>query len=428
VKTDIERIRWIGNQRTRNHLIKSLLEQPHVTNKDDVRTIGQLIPYQSEIQRTLLASGLFKKVVVNSQAYGETEHEAAYGDKSEILVEVEEKNLFTGQVGVSTDVNRSCQGETKLEFSVNNFLGNGEKVSLEGNSDAFNRSNESTPFANVIPDAWKLSYKKPIISTREKQHAVSSLELNVEDKVSEYGWLLSKERGSSVGFALGLTPWQHGRFTHSLLGQMVVRSLSGQPGQAVPLDLRKAFKDSQKTSLTYHADINHLQDGESGTPVEGYRVHANTELACFGLGSSEFIKISGGLQKYLSFGNLTTQLTSRFGYIAGKPEVQDKLYLGGPLDIRGYKINEACPKTGGLLQAALGLHAYYPIGKGLNIHAFGNAGAVGNTPHGLAGNIKHSAGVGLCFPLPILPGAVIQLNYVVKPDPKLQFGIGLETL
>ena len=49
----------------------------------------------------------------------------------------------------------------------------------------------------------------------------------------------------------------------------------------------------------------------------------------------------------------------RAGVVQGKPDIQDKLYLGGPMDIRGYEQNTAGPKSGGTRLVGAGAHLYY---------------------------------------------------------------------
>merc|ERR1711879_360997 len=251
-----------------------------------------------------------------------------------------------------------------------------------------------------------------------------------QNKLSELPWLQAKEQGTGVSLNLGLSPWDEGHYTHSLSFDGTWRKLKGLPGEPISMAIRKCFGDSQKSSVSYNSCQSNLDfsDGNS-IPVDGWRLGTSTEFAGLS-GTSQFLKFMGNFQNYSSFGKLTSCLTCRAGFIYGSPDIQDKLYLGGPLDIRGYKFNEASPKTGGSKLFALGTHMYYPLSKqGINLHAFANAGATVDNLSDVQKSVKHSYGLGIAMGLgQAMGGARLEANYVIHPQPKVELGVGFSTL
>merc|ERR1711988_1475680 len=130
---------------------------------------------------------------------------------------------------------------------------------------------------------------------------------------------------------------------------------------------------------------------------------------------------------------VTACLSSRIGHMIGKNiELQEKFFVGGPLDLRGWSLNEAGEKTGGTSLLACGLHAYYPLGSNLNLHSFFTAGSAFDKDVFKQGNFKnalnYSCGAGLSVPLTKIMGQNISAegNYIrnLTGDQKQGFQFG----
>merc|ERR1711981_576278 len=87
---DLKRTRWTGNTRTRNSHLHKLINQAHLPKVSEVQDVGKLIQYKMQLKNALMASGLFKKVSIQSQAYAENFEQAANGDQVELLISVVE--------------------------------------------------------------------------------------------------------------------------------------------------------------------------------------------------------------------------------------------------------------------------------------------------------------------------------------------------
>ncbi|KAI8967612.1 surface antigen-domain-containing protein [Mycotypha africana] len=133
------------------------------------------------------------------------------------------------------------------------------------------------------------------------------------------------------------------------------------------------------------------------------------------------------------------------------PTVSDKFYLGGPLSVRGFKTGGIGERDG---NDAVGGEGYWAAGVSvissvlgleqlpIKAHAFANAGSIvthtrgvplEDTVKALAETPRASVGFGLIFHHDI---ARIEANYCIPlrytstdlPEPKLQFGFGLNFL
>jgi len=138
-------------------------------------------------------------------------------------------------------------------------------------------------------------------------------------------------------------------------------------------------------------------------------------------------------QSYGKLKQLNLMATCRAGYMAGSNiELQDKFYLGGPLDIKGFDLNRASPASGGNGMVAVGAHVFYPMpfvgSEKVNLHGFLTTGSVFSNPKQIEANVKTSAGLGL--QVNIMPEINLDLHYARRADGqgKVGFGIGFATL
>merc|ERR1712080_423365 len=150
-------------------------------------------------------------------------------------------------------------------------------------------------------------------------------------------------------------------------------------------------------------------------------------------GTSQFLKWNLQRTHYKTFENLILSLVLKCGHVVGPNiELQDRLYLGGPMDLRGYDFNEASPKEGCNKCLGLGLHAYLPLTQGFDIHTFATAGAAFDEFDKAKKNIKTSIGAGISYDLSNMGiNAAIEINNIYKVEEnknRIQMGIGFGTL
>ena len=156
-----------------------------------------------------------------------------------------------------------------------------------------------------MPDTYAATFTKPIISTKDKQHPVSNIVFQVEDKTNDLAWLEARERGRSAGISLGLTSYLEGKYNHALGFDLAWRHLVGNRGASVPMSVREHFGHTQKCSFKYKGGLSELVFSDDNTiPVGGFKVSGEVEAAGFS-GTSEFRKLSFNAQRYESYGLLT---------------------------------------------------------------------------------------------------------------------------
>ena len=159
-----------------------------------------------------------------------------------------------------------------------------------------------------MPDTYNLTFSKPIISTKTKQHPFSNITCSIEDKTNNLPWLEARERGRSSGINLGLTSLLEGKYNHSLGFELAWRHLVGNRGASVPLSVRECFGHTQKCSFKYNGNFSDLKFSEENTiPSGGYKLNGEVEAAGLS-GTSEFNKISFNAQQYASVGRLTARV------------------------------------------------------------------------------------------------------------------------
>lgn len=242
---------------------------------------------------------------------------------------------------------------------------------------------------------------------------LSSIDLAIQDQVNELPWLTCKDRNRALNLNLGLSGNQ--KFNHSLGYTFLWRHLKSNADERdnLKFSVRRKLGHSLKQSVTYNCTYSTLKNVQNSIPTQGYELNPSLEFAGFS-GSSKFLKFNFGSKMVKSLGKLTLHCNTKLGCLAGSNiDLQDKFYLGGPLDLRGFDQNTANVTTGGNNIAGIGLHAYYPIHgvlNGLNLHTFLTTGACFNKLHEIGDNLKTSVGAGLSL------GIMEKLKLEYRPE------------
>ncbi|KAL7276724.1 hypothetical protein RUND412_000261 [Rhizina undulata] len=263
--------------------------------------------------------------------------------------------------------------------------------------------------------------------------------------------------------------WSDRYGLHELTYNGVWRQITGL-GEKASLSVRNESGDSVKSSITH--TITHDKRDDPLLPSRGYLLKSITELAGAGPlgGDVGFLKSQLEAQTAVPLGRgITFSVGLRGGLLypipigfgdslqPAKPSrINDRFFLGGPTDVRGFKECGLGPRdgedaVGGDMFLAGGASLYFPLPnlgpeKPFRLQAFVNGGRVvgaqgtdtnEGVKNGLRDLVKElpsvAAGVGLVY---LHEVARLELNFclpVVKRDEEaarkgLQFGVGISFL
>ncbi|KAI6241475.1 Omp85 domain-containing protein [Aphelenchoides fujianensis] len=292
-------------------------------------------------------------------------------------------------------------------------------VTNTGNADGSLTASKQSIFGSA--EAADISYSKALRGGHN---------FNINVMKPWLGWQRYQFAGANIRRTADLLTWNSTNLTENALS--VSHSWTGETGVL-----------SQHT-LTYDKRDRPI------LPETGYVARWLTEIAPF-IGDAKFFRSDVLLQgaAKLPFGfffnaSLQTQMMQNIG--DRTLHILDRLYLGGPLDVRGFKLNSIGPRMedcalGGAFTLATTAHLFYPLyPKNMFFaHAFATSGSVvsvrsRNWLGDAMDTLRVSAGVGLTA---ILHDSIrFELNYVVplafvpgdQCEPGLYFGAGARFL
>ena len=136
--------------------------------------------------------------------------------------------------------------------------------------------------------------------------------------------------------------------------------------EGASLLMRDEAGHSLKNSIR-HRWMHDRRDHPS-VPTEGWKVGTVTEIAGLFGGDAKFRKCVADAQLHLPAGmsGVSLALTGRAGVVSGTPGVLDRLFLGGPNDLRGFDYRGVGPRES---NTALGGQAFYTLGAWASIPA-----------------------------------------------------------
>lgn len=216
--------------------------------------------------------------------------------------------------------------------------------------------------------------------------------------------------------------------------------------------IREQSGHSLKSSI-FHTMTLDRRDGPL-LPNLGYLVRLNQEYAGLG-GDTNFFKHELQISQSIPLvSNISVEGSIKAGLMNSSSSIADRFFLGGPMSLRGFKMNGVGPHSEGNALGSTtywiaGLHLYAPLPfkkthsleNWLKAHFFLNAGNIGNFSfngdsvkyfNNLLNRVRLSAGFGIV--VSFLSLARLELNYCVplslqpgdRPDRRFQFGIGFE--
>ncbi|KAK4449575.1 surface antigen-domain-containing protein [Podospora aff. communis PSN243] len=375
-----------GAKYTRRSLLDRIFK-PLVDNSPNP-TLGDVVGRIGTAQSKLARLGIFKEdgfqVFISDARKSAGHHEATELD---IAFNVKEKSRLA--LGAGTDFGNT-EGSAYTNAELRNIFGGAETLTVNARTGTRTRSAYNATFSTPVngnPDVR--------IAAEAQQSSTSKPWASHEENIT----------GGSLRLA-----WQQAdsRDSHSITFSSIWRQMTGLLPSASPT-VRGDAGDSQKNSLTYSYTRDRL-DRTSGPvptlPQRGYLIRAVSELAGWGslkgdvsfskteleLSSTHPLEIPGS--KYTS--GITVGSGFRMGVLYPLPSgyslsgpatlsrVNDRFQLGGPTDVRGFKLGGLGPHdngdaVGGDLYAAGGVNMMLPVPRvgassPLRIQLFANGG------------------------------------------------------
>lgn len=160
----------LGLNRTKLNHAKKYINSNQVTERAKVSTLRDLFLYQFQLKNSLEKSGLFKQVTVSSNSdtskSSNLERAADLNNNDvAIVINVVEKNLVQGSIDAETKVNKPNAIHPSVKLSLNNF-GRGESINLETEKDPLLGLNAGGVYSSFLPETYKMSFHKPILTER----------------------------------------------------------------------------------------------------------------------------------------------------------------------------------------------------------------------------------------------------------------------
>ncbi|UJR35129.1 hypothetical protein I4U23_027900 [Adineta vaga] len=422
------RVNVNGIQRTKEDYIRHQIDSVFTSN-----TFESLLLNVEQLRSKLLQLGCFRDVTVVIDSAKDAKANYSY----DVTYITEEYRPISG--GINTAVGQN-EGSLCTNFSLPNLFGRGEKFGVD-----YSYSNRGNTEGRVF-------YNMPTQLDPNKQFSMSLFRSYFDNTWSSFK---QDDHGVNISYniPLGIVP----NAVHSFTWEGVWRSvLAASPSTS--LDIRKDAGHTLKSSLKYTATIDTRDH-----PVIAHRgsySQSSIELAGLG-GDSQFVKWSTQhqvnvplpmksiLQWCLSAGAIWPLLQGRDQTI----KINDRFFLGGPLNVRGFDYHGAGPHSegaalGGDCYWATGLHLYTPLPflyhrenlmSHVRLHYFLNAGNVCNLQSvrstqsffsQLTNATRLSCGLGVV--LNLMNVARLELNYTLplwtqvhdRVIKGFQFGVG----
>lgn len=428
VPVKVQSVKVDGIQRTKDDIIaKHLRPLFSATNFEEMVKKAHFAKSQLE------QLGLFKAVSINVDV---SKGAAAKPDGYDLTFNVKEFGRVTG--GISTLIGTN-EGSVICSLRLPNCAGRGEKLIgdvMYGSKNAL---------------GWGISFNKPLNGDPNVHFQTGIFQNSVDLPWSGYRELgrgLFTELAFPSSFGVHALRWEGTWRELSCLSQTTAFAVREQSGHSLKSAIRHTWTRDTRDSKVL--------------PNTGILLKAVHELAGIG-GDARYLKQEAEFQINKPFvWDSVVQLSVALGLVnnifqGSKPNIMDRVFLGGPLTLRGFNLQGVGPHDEGCALGAdaywcSGLHLYTPLpfrpGKGsfgdlFRTHFFVNAGNLALIERqaswrdnlvGLAENIRLSYGAGIVLRLGGI--ARLEVNYCVplwarkgdSVNPGLQIGVGIRFL
>ncbi|CAG0914796.1 unnamed protein product [Notodromas monacha] len=430
LKARVDRIHVQGLQRTKDDFV-----QAAVAPLMEVTEMNNLFLTVNEVRNTLGQLACFKSVAVGIDVSGTTP------DGVEVWFYVEELKRHRGGFKAQGGNN---EGSCGIGFDSVNFKGRGEKASF------------SYEYGTRKTASFALDVSKPLVDLGCSKLAASAFSTNSISPSSLF-------RLTSRGLSLGLDLFPFWDVQHRVSWDGCWRDLNCMSIDT-PFSVREEAGHSLKSGLRY--SVSKDSRDSKMLPTEGTLWRLSSEASGFG-GDVGFLqhgfdyqanfRVLGNLVGQVGLsGNVQYQTPWQTSMSLKAPQICDRCFMGGPLDVRGFRINGAGPHAdaaalGASTKLAYGAHIYFPMpgishygfSDSFRFHAFATAGHIGELQekpnfeelrHTLRQNLRASCGIGMVLRLGDM--ARLELNYALpmiwqngdQRQRGFQLGIGVDYL
>ncbi|KAG0170103.1 hypothetical protein DFQ30_002867 [Apophysomyces sp. BC1015] len=421
----VNALRILGTTATRSSFLNSATALLF-----DAQTTADVLKNVQEVATKLQKHDIFDEIKV----YLDSNHEVTDTVDVTIHLKEKQKSLLRTAFGVG-------ENEATLHggVSVRNVFGGAETF------------NTGYTFGNRTKAAWEASFGTPINGS-----PYARIEAFVNGSVKDYSMInFYKESASSFG-ARFKSESNYGH--HQIAYALINRDLTAQSNSSATV---RAHSGKNVKSSVFHSFVRDERDNAT-LPTSGHYVGFFQELAGVGdRGDSQFLKseLAAQYHRTLASNGSGWRVVLSTGFKSGlvasfankELNVSDRLYLGGPLSVRGFKTGGIGPRDG---NDALGGEAFWAAGASvvstipgashlpIKAHAFFNAGSIipwdkstplNDTVTALSAEPRTSAGFGLIFHHDV---ARVEANFCIPlrfktgdiPQPGFQLGLGINFL
>ncbi len=390
----------------------------------NVRNVKDLVVGANQAKKHMEHVGLFTSVGVII----DVDKKSSRSDGYELKFLVKEARYPKGRIGV--DVSTNGEAVSTLRGNYLNALGRGENVSVQ------------KVFGYRHSSLFNLGFTKPLLGWQRYSGINSQLYRSYEE--ASWGKYFNLETGITAGFQYKPKP----NITHQLRWIGAWRNVSCLSNDA-SFDIRSHSGHSLKSSV--QSDLEYSTLNQPFIPEKGLSLRLLQELA--GLGgdvkyfrnSMEFKSSTKLFQGLI----LSTSFHAAYIHPMSGPTlpVADRIFLGGPANLRGFQLNSVGPESdgcflGGMSNWCAGIHLYrhlYPrniffahvFGVVGNIHGVEAGSSLEDVLRRLAVNPRASIGAGLAVRM--FGICQLEFNYCIPMQARasdtqqqgFQFGAGV---
>lgn len=320
-KVFVERIEIIGNNRTRDEVIRRemRLVEGDAFNTSKIRAS----------RRRLRNLDFFKKVEISNRP-------GSASDKTIIRVEVEEKATGELSLGAGFSTEEGALGTIGLR--ERNFLGRGQDISV-----AFTLSQRSTEA--------DLRFTEPYFLDRNLAVGFDLFRIT-RDRTDESGFNLNTTGFRlRAGYEIIEDLRQNWRYT---IRNDVIRDLDSGVSSVIRSEEGSSVTSAIGQTLTYDKRDDRFD------PTEGYFIQLETDFAGLG-GTQRFVRAKVTAGYYQSLGSdLVLSFVGEYGIVHGIGKdvgLADRFFLGGN-NLRGFERGGVGPRDGAT-DDALGANQFY---------------------------------------------------------------------
>ncbi|KAB8302659.1 hypothetical protein EYC80_006023 [Monilinia laxa] len=444
----ISSIRLLGPSRTRRSFLDSIFKRLLSANRDEPYKLSEALQELSIATNKLRRHGIFHDDISMFIDKSDPTDPSSTPSDIDIYIRARERGVITLKTG--TDLG-NAEGSAYGNAQWRNIFGGAEALNVNAATGTRTRS------------AYQATFETPIFSDPDKRIAVDILSSSTSKPWASHEEVL-KGGGIKYSWASG------GGSTHQVGYNGVWRQVTGLAGNASPT-VRNDVGDTVKSSISH----TWLKDERNHPilPNQGYLLKTISEIAGWGplkgdvgfwkseIESSGAVKVPGIPGASLTAGiraGMLYPLGVGVGTAAKPSRINDRFQLGGPTDVRGFKIGGLGPRdrqdaVGGDIYAASSINLLLPLPRvdvstPLRLQLFANAGRLlalktpdKNTSKDVYGTIAElgkeipslAAGIGMVYAHPV---ARFELNFglpiVVRKGEEtrkgLQFGVGINFL